>query len=638
MALRGAGWLLAYVVALGQLHKVFINNSLLLSLMPSSWWERAQGWDALHTCMGASILVLVGVFGFCAVRGGVGLAMERAGLAGLLCVLALPLGHVTSEYYFFTSPAARIVECMLRLFVLVAFASGSYWALQRVVCHETQKSLLPLREMRMLVRVLCRFSLARCSLACGIVLFTVSNLLSMWWFSHTPFVNDSIVQYIQAKLWTQGELAWAVNEKDAPEGWGIYRDGKWFSQFLPGHVFFLAIGWLVGMPWVVNPLMALLTAVAIARLALVMYGVAAARIAPLLLACSPMVVILSSEYMNHAPALLGSTLCLLGGYRLLESRSAKDGAISAVGMALVACTRPLSAIALAVALLGWSFSTIAVRPWAYRHSLMAILMVMLPVLGLILAYNQATMGSAFDFAYTHTQASKLDFEADLWRLDPLQATIYLLGRFQDYSMRLFDWPVSSFVFAAFALLMQPRHKAGRLLLLSFICLGVSHFSWEDRIFGPRYIYEASAAMIVLSAKGMTELARVLSATSAQKAFRPWAGVFVVWIVSALFAFSWHTQLASRMKEYAFHYWEGYPAAHQALLYKLRTPALVFIPNKHYSIWVQWTVPSQADDAIIYQRVRGDQSLMIMDDYPDRHVYYTDFWSTKLLRPAENIHE
>jgi 4-amino-4-deoxy-L-arabinose transferase-like glycosyltransferase len=139
-------------------------------------------------------------------------------------------------------------------------------------------------------------------LAClALVFFAVTCALSGMLFSHVPHVADSQSQYIQSKIFTSGQIYITPHplqkffNTQAMASWGNY-----YSLYPPGHAILLAIGQLIGMPWVINPTLGALFTIAVYYLSRELTGPATARLAAILALLSPFIVFMSSEYMNHA--------------------------------------------------------------------------------------------------------------------------------------------------------------------------------------------------------------------------------------------------------------------------------------------------------------------------------------------------
>ncbi|MEZ4642576.1 MAG: hypothetical protein R3E31_07530 [Chloroflexota bacterium] len=77
----------------------------------------------------------------------------------------------------------------------------------------------------------------------------------------TPHVQDSITYLFQAQTLARGRL-WAPAPpipRRFPMSFCWWKTARWFGKYPPGYPLVLAVGVLVGQPWLVNPLLAALT-------------------------------------------------------------------------------------------------------------------------------------------------------------------------------------------------------------------------------------------------------------------------------------------------------------------------------------------------------------------------------------------
>ena len=155
---------------------------------------------------------------------------------------------------------------------------------------------------------------------CCLVFLVLAGTLSQLIFGGLPHITDTQTQYMQAKLFAQGKLYEESHPLskffDFPFA---VNNGKFYSQYFPGHPLLLALGMLAGAPWLVNPILGALTVAATYLLANEIAGRRAGYIAAILVMISPFIVFMSSEYMNHATTLLFLTLFLFGYIRLLKT-------------------------------------------------------------------------------------------------------------------------------------------------------------------------------------------------------------------------------------------------------------------------------------------------------------------------------
>src|SRR5262249_12075667 len=152
----------------------------------------------------------------------------------------------------------------------------------------------------------------------GFLALTVT--LSWYCFSFIPSYDDSIAQYVQGKFFAEGKF---YETHPLQQFFPVYlmvnTPEKWLSVWQPLHAFMLAVGHIVVTPWLITPAEGALTLVVIYLLARRCAGETNARLSVMLTLCCPFIFFMSSEFMNHATALLFGTLFLLGYMEMLAS-------------------------------------------------------------------------------------------------------------------------------------------------------------------------------------------------------------------------------------------------------------------------------------------------------------------------------
>jgi len=330
---------------------------------------------------------------------------------------------------------------------------------------------------------------------------------------------DEVAQLFQARIFATGRIAGVLDP--APELFSalhlVERDGRIFSQFPPGGPGVLAIGVLLGAPWIAVPLCG---ALAVWCFSAFTRGVEADRpgvslLASLLFAFAPYMVFMSGSQMNHVPTLLGVCAALLALERLAAPRASlqrRSLCALACGLALgfAATVRPVDAVAFALPVavwLGWR----AVRD---RRELLPLIAsgigVAIPV-AWMLWFNAQTTGSPLLFGYEALwgKGHELGFHAAPWGVAHTPArglelvSLYFL-RLQTY---LFETPVPSLVAAIVALALAPtlRRIDGVLLAGSAMLVALYFAYWHDGFYlGPRFYVCLLPALALWSARMFPE--------------------------------------------------------------------------------------------------------------------------------------
>jgi 4-amino-4-deoxy-L-arabinose transferase-like glycosyltransferase len=293
----------------------------------------------------------------------------------------------------------------------------------------------------------------------------------------------------------------------------LYRE-RWFAQYPPGTAALLALGMLVQLPWLVQPLLAVGAVALIVLAARRQYGPGTALIVLVLLVTSPFLLLTAGAFLSHVPALFFVSVALYAVTQYVERPSVAWAALVAIGLALVLLTREIVIIPYGIV-----FAVVGLvcgGPKRGRSIVVDALVAAVILgtgLGLYLGYNAAITGDPFllprhlfngsdvlgfgpgvGFYGEHTVASGLvNAEQQLVSLG-----FYLAG-----------WP---FVFSLAVLLLP--FLLGRLTAWDlahgavvglYVALYVAEF-YHGIAFGPRYYFEALPALMILTARGFVVLA------------------------------------------------------------------------------------------------------------------------------------
>lgn len=391
---------------------------------------------------------------------------------------------------------------------------------------------------------------------------TLAAIISTSVFERIPHVQDSIAQLFHAKILARGHLT--APSPPLPQFFTqqhvIVAAGRWYSQYPPGHIGVLALGVLAGAPWLVNPLLGALTVVTLYFVGRELWDDRTGRLCAVLGLLSPFVLFMSSEFMNHASALLGTTLFILCFARSLRLSSVLWGLAAGLALGFVGTIRPFSAagVALPFAVFGlWQL--LACR----RRQLLAPVLAMCAgvgvMVGLLLAFNSATNGSALVFGYHVLWGRGHDpgFGHSGWG-EPHTPLAGLLNTFENLvglNQYLFEWPFPSLLFVAMLFALRARNRWDALLLASGVSLAVFQFCYwyQDLCFGPRFLYEASVTWLALTARGMLAAFDKV-AGEPDPTVRGRRHRFLVSVLAVGWAIGLGISVPARVRDYADAYW------------------------------------------------------------------------------------
>ena len=199
--------------------------------------------------------------------------------------------------------------------------------------------------------------------AMGVVAFGLAFLVQRFIYEGLLTNPDEMISLIQARYLAAGRLG-GVLDGD-PAAWlilnSLVTDGRWVSQYPPGHLGVLTLGVMVGAPLLVGPVFAGISAGFFTRSLelLAPERVRSVRAASLLLAASPFTALLGGQIMSHSTTMAAGSVALFAS---LRARNGKGGA-SVLGWAIAAG----AAGALMVAARPWTGLTVGtvlvLGPW-----------------------------------------------------------------------------------------------------------------------------------------------------------------------------------------------------------------------------------------------------------------------------------
>jgi hypothetical protein len=400
----------------------------------------------------------------------------------------------------------------------------------------------------------------------ALVAFGASAAIAWFAFQGLPHVEDELVYLFQARTLVHGALTVAAPPEVAQPGLAYYlldiQQGRWFAVTSPGWPAVLALGVLVGAPWLVNPVLAgiavLLAQAVTQRLA----GRKRANIVGLLMCTSPWFIGASGSLMGHT---LTITLMLLAWFLLLSNAETLRGHARLAGgaglaMGWVFFTRQLDGLLLGVLTGLWLLSK-----WRQPAGALRVLWYSAGALAtgsLYFWYNYVMTGDFLQSPLARylarvwqTGANNYGFGAQIgppkgWRgLDiapghsPYEALINTAQDWSSLQLELFGWGIGSLVLI-YALLFwgKLRRTDWAMLAIAITTIAALFFYWFSGSFyiGPRYWFALFFPALYLSASGFDALSERLASLGGDRrtarvtlfvmclfglfVFIPWRGV------------------------------------------------------------------------------------------------------------------
>lgn len=365
----------------------------------------------------------------------------------------------------------------------------------------------------------------RMALGGAIWVTVMASLLCLFSYERLPHLGDEVVFLYHARYLAAGMLI--MPAPPAPEAFNFalmeIEAGRWYCTPAVGWPALLALGVWLGIPWLVNPILAGINVLLAYSLVKKLYDRGTAHWTVLLLCASPWHLFMAMNFMTHTATLTFALLAAIAIVWARESHPLKWAIVSGMATGMVSLIRPLEGLILASSLGLWltglggkRLKTSSIAAWVIASVMIG---------ALVLPYNKLLTGKAGQFpimAYTdkheHPNANALGFGPDRgmnWPLDPFpghglaDAAVNANLNLTSMNVELLGWGTGSLLWLIF--LFFSRGMRGRDCLLCWLMgvIIVAHiFYWFSGgpDFSARYWYLMIVPCLVLTVRGWQELA------------------------------------------------------------------------------------------------------------------------------------
>ena len=386
------------------------------------------------------------------------------------------------------------------------------------------------------------------AIALALVLTALATAAMIDAFARNPHLIDEVAQLFQSRIFAAGRLATPAPKP--PEFFLVAQtlitDAGWVSQYPPGQSLLLALGMLVGLEWLVNPILGGLSVLLIFYLARGLYGTRVGLAACFLWAASSWVLFMSATYMNH----VGATTLALGAWTALWAPHRPNRAHALMAgflLAATAATRPLDGVACGLPMLVWVIA---------RRRATATAWLVLGTLPVAVAWgyvNWRLFGSPFTLGYSAHYGSGvgLGFHIDPWGhpYTPLIAVSNMAAALRRLHVYFYEWPIPALLPLALWGILGRQWSWQDLVVGIGIVAGpvLYFFYWHSGFYpGPRLYYIAAPFVAVAMARGWHEAWRWFK-TRSWRHFR--ADLAAVSAVTLVLVWGWMGLLPRRWDAY-----------------------------------------------------------------------------------------
>ena len=330
-----------------------------------------------------------------------------------------------------------------------------------------------------------------------------SLVISCLVFQDSIASSDEWSYLIQAHIFSHGRLAVpSPIHREFFDHVHIVNNGRYYSKYPPGWPFLLAIGVLLGVPRIVNPLLGAGTLLLLYAMGKQLYTPKIALLASLCALASPYFLFNTASYFAHTASLFFVSLLLFLLMKGWEERRSLYFFLAGISGSASFLVRPFDQCAVLIPL-GVFLVVALVRKQLGMHSVVAFGLGHLNGFLLFLCYNTFQNGHPFMTGY-HVADSWMDrwFGPELWMW---QYTV-------SYFFKLLTWSFPALPILALYTLFsssQERVKRWERCLAStlfglIIAYAMIAFP-EGPAYGPRYYYSGFLAIPLLGAKGFVML-------------------------------------------------------------------------------------------------------------------------------------
>jgi len=467
-----------------------------------------------------------------------------------------------------------------------------------------------------------------------------SATLNLLVYQNHPHIPDEVAYLYQARMLARGQLS--LPAPPVREAFSFYLmeidENRWFPTPPVGWPAALALGTVLGVPWLVNPLLGAANLVLVFLVLGELYDRKLARISVLLLSFSPWFIFMGMNFLTHTFTLTCGLLAVLSIIRARQTGLARWA--WAAGLALGVCSliRPLEALILAGLLGVWALGFGGER--LPTRSLAGLVVSTGLVAALVFPYNQQLTGSWKVFpinSYTDEHfgenSNAYGFGPDRgmgWPIDPFRGHGVAdglvnanLNTFQ-INTELFGWSTGSLWPVYIFLLLKKFQKTDLLMLALSAAIFTAFFFYYfsgGPDFGARYWYLMIVPLVALSARGLIELTThiaLLSEGGALTAARLWLAVACLSMMALVNFFPW------RATDKYFHYLEMRPDVRQLAQETPFGHSLILIQGNEQPDYASAAVYNPLDFEADKPLYAWDRSLdvrnKLLKSFPDRNVW------------------
>ena len=464
-----------------------------------------------------------------------------------------------------------------------------------------------------------------------VVPFILTNICSYFIFDHVPRIQDNIDQVFHAKIFLSGHLtAESHKYREFFDFLHNVNNGRWYSEYPPAHTFMIMLCLIMGVPWMTNPLLGSASIVLFYLIGKELYDEKTGRLAALLGILSPFIIFMSSGFFSHGTSLFYTALFMLFFIKTVRSPKLRYPLIAGISLGVALNARILTAPGIALPYAFYAIYLMVTRRRDYLLRFAVMLMGFMLLAGVLAGFNYLTNGhpllTGYEVAWGKEHHPGFGHSAWGPPHTPKKGLMQNLNNLNALNKYLFEWCIPCTFFVMLLFVGGRQNRWDYMLISSVFSLSfVYFFYWfQGWAFGPRFMYESTCPLILLTAKGIMDTPDIMRerfhATSSKDQIRYLLNLVIAFC--SVVAVSANVPQFVRM--YSNNYWGVDTEVQQAVEREKITNAVVFV-GSYYGSVLALNSP-MLDSEIIYARDLTFKNKLMMEYYPDRR-YYLAYGST-----------
>ncbi len=357
----------------------------------------------------------------------------------------------------------------------------------------------------------------------------LAAFLNFVFYEQHPHLQDEVGYLFHARFLANGAMK--LPAPPIREAFEVYlmqfQGDNWFPSCPPGWPAMLALGIVVGFPWLVNPILAGINVVLAGLFFQEIYGKKVARLGVLLLCISPWYLFMGMNFMPHMFTLTCTLIALISVALAMRTGKNTWSWIGGGAVGMGSLIRPLDGVIVALILGIW---VIAIERGKLKVTAIVGLAIGTIIIGaLAFPYNKILTGDPFVFPimayadqYFAPNANAYGFGPERgmgWPIDPNPGHSPVDGLINanlntfSLNIELFGWSAGSLLLSGIFLVSGTMRRSDCFLLVLIGVVFIAYFFYYfsgGPDFGARYWFLMIIPLIGLTARGIRSLEKRVS--------------------------------------------------------------------------------------------------------------------------------